>query len=101
MPMPKVYAVFITDSNGIFIDVDLDFCRVTGYSPDELASMGMADLLQPDQWTKYRRKMHTINEKDLSTINISGLTEKNGTEHSAMIRIVRIPDNLFLCALML
>ena len=101
MPMEDVHAVFITDSNGILIDADSDFCRITGYSPAELTAMGMADLLQADQWVQYKRNMCSICEKGMLTISISGLIDKNGTEHSAAVSIVRIPGNLFLCALTL
>ncbi len=99
--MEKVHAVFITDSNGILINVDSDFCRVTGYSSAELYAMGMADLLQADQWDQYWSKMLSTFEKCVSTISISGLIEKNGAGHSATVSIARIPGNLFVCTLTL
>jgi PAS domain S-box-containing protein len=40
--------IFITDSNGRYIDANRAACRMTGYSRDELLNMRIMDLALPD-----------------------------------------------------
>jgi PAS domain S-box-containing protein len=46
-------AVFVTDPNGRYIDVNAAACRLLGYTREELLRMGVADVIPPEARPAY------------------------------------------------
>jgi PAS domain S-box-containing protein len=42
-------AIMVTDLNGNFIDVNSAMCKMVGYTKEELLSLNIADVIDPDQ----------------------------------------------------
>jgi PAS domain S-box-containing protein len=62
-------AIFISDENGKYIDVNLSACRMVGYSKEELVQMSVADLLVPEDVKSNPPRFDLLREgRALSTI---------------------------------
>ena len=89
------YGVFITDENGRYVEVNKAAAELTGYSPEELTAMGIADVLASDSLDSGRRQFarlfHTGSSSGTAT-----LIRKDGTGFQVRIDAVRLSATRFL-----
>lgn len=85
-------AIFIVDEHGSYVEVNEAACRMTGYSREELSSMGIRDLASPEAPPADLRvfgrlkEMGTVEEEIL-------LRRKDGSDLPTLLRAVAISEN--------
>ncbi len=71
------YGIFISDSEGHYIDVNPGACDITGYSREELLGMSIPDLLAPDSRKEGAQHFQTLVESGRSNGEF-GFVRKDG-----------------------
>jgi len=77
-------AIFIQDLNGTIIDVNNKLLSLFGYDRSEIMSVGMADLVNAAEESKYRSAMESL-VKDGATVFEIDLKRKNGEPFPAEV----------------
>lgn len=87
--------IFIVDAEGKHVDVNKTACQMTGYSPEELRTMGIADLASPQAAAELLPTMHRLKEaKHLQTEVV--LRKKDGSEMIASLKAVALNDDRYM-----
>ena len=89
------YGVFISNSNGCYLDVNPAACEITGYSNKELCSMSIEDLLTPVSLEAGMKSFREVSEKGSSIIETT-FRHKNGQERWWSVSGVKLSDSSFL-----
>jgi PAS domain S-box-containing protein len=89
------YAVFVTDEQGRYTQVNPAACRMTGYDEQELLTMSIQDLLpeeSQEDGLRYFRQLHVDGKIRGETLYLT----KNGEKRWWSITAVKISDTRFL-----
>lgn len=74
-------AIFISDAQGRYRDVNREACRITGYTREELLTMTVGDLLDGDKETilkDHQRFLQTLRKQKNFRSSSKGMRHKNG-----------------------
>ena len=89
------YGVFITDEIGRYVEVNKAAAELTGYSPEELTAMGIADVLASDSLDSGLRQFARLSTTGSSS-GTATLIRKDGTGFQVRIDAVRLSATRFL-----
>ena len=82
-------AIFVTDANGLYVDVNQQASALTGYSYDELLAMSISDLLAPEGRATGTRMFGEL----IATGRVKGevwLQHKDGRKIDAELSTMRV-----------
>jgi len=82
--------IFICDDDLRFLDVNPAACRITGYTREELLTLGVADMLAPGE-PRLARDLPGFSTGQVVTIERPAL-RKDGTRYIVEVTSKRLPD---------
>ena len=87
--------IFIVDSSGKYVDVNLTACQMTGYSREELLDMSIQELASPESPPN---NLDSFNEVKMTGKAYSEvlLRRKNGTDLQASLLAVTLSEDRFM-----
>jgi len=88
-------AIYLSDLNGDFTDVNESMCKITGYSKEELLQLNIEDIIDPEQ-LKIDPIIQGKNMKEGSMIRERRLVRKDGGIFEVESNVKRIADNQIL-----
>jgi PAS domain S-box-containing protein len=86
-----VESIFIADKNGRYLDVNPSACLLVGYTRDELLSLSIRDLSDPDNLETAMAGFNTLLTEGRVVQEIS-LKKKDGTLVPVILNAVMLPD---------
>ena len=86
-----VESIFIADKNGRYLDVNPSACQLVGYTRDELLSLSIPDLSDPDNLETAMAGFNTLLAEGRVVQEIS-LKKKDGTLVPVILNAVMLPD---------
>ncbi len=87
--------IFITDSEGRYIDVNQAACRMTGYSRDELLNMTIMQLTPPDAPAEAFENLEELKRKGKTSSEIV-IQRKDGSVIYASLDAVALSDGRYM-----
>jgi len=88
-------AIYLSDINGNFTEVNESLCKITGYSKDELLQLNIKDIIDPEQ-LKADPIIQWQNLQERSVIRERRLIRKDGKIFEVESNVKRIADNQVL-----
>ncbi|MBU1706976.1 PAS domain S-box protein, partial [bacterium] len=88
-------AIFVTDSDGRYIEVNDAACRMTGYTREELLKMSIAELSPPDSPPEAFESFADLKRTGKSYGEI-GIRRKDGTDIQASINAVTLTGERYM-----
>ncbi|MDR3685531.1 MAG: PAS domain S-box protein [Coriobacteriia bacterium] len=89
------YGVFVTDELGHYVDINATAADITGYAPEELTHMSIADLLSGESLGWGKESFASLLETGTST-GTGLFLRKDGTTFHGRVDAVRLSDTRFL-----
>ena len=86
-----VESIFIADKSGRYLDVNPSACQLVGYTRDELLSLSIPDLSDPDNLETAMAGFNTLLTEGRVVQEIS-LKKKDGTLVPVILNAVMLPD---------
>jgi PAS domain S-box-containing protein len=86
-----VESIFIADKNGTYLDVNPSACRLVGYSRDELLSLSIPDLVDPDDPEPALAGFNTLLKEGRMVQEVS-LKRKDRSLVPVILNAVVLPD---------
>jgi two-component system, sensor histidine kinase and response regulator len=78
--------------DGLIIDVNLPYCKMSGYDKNDILKMNIADLRSSDNKNISNRKITDLTKKDKDFF-ISNHLRKDGTEFPVEVNVNRVYEN--------
>ncbi|QAR32326.1 PAS domain S-box protein [Geovibrio thiophilus] len=88
-------SIFISDHNGLIVEVNKEACRITGYSEKELLSMMVVDLWPPDSVENARKAEEVLFEEGIVSETLKFM-RKNKETFFMRISVVKIAENRYI-----
>ncbi|TVQ27583.1 MAG: PAS domain S-box protein [Spirochaetaceae bacterium] len=88
-------AVFVADQNGRYRDVNPEACRITGYTPEELRSMAVTDLIVEEHLDTARNHFMQVATAGRATTEVEFRT-KSGERRWWSVIASRVNSELFV-----
>ena len=88
-------AVFVSDNNNRYIEVNESACRITGYTREELLSMEISRLAAPDDFVNLEASIEKL-FKAGRTSRTGKFIKKDGSQLYMSIDSVKLSDNRFI-----
>ncbi len=90
------YGVFIADATGNYVDVNPAASRIAGYARDELLTMGIRDLIAPDDQEDGAAHFAQVVEQGAAE-GVIPFVRKDGTWRLWNVTAVRLSEERILC----
>ncbi len=87
--------IFITNDQGIYVDVNETACQMTGFSKSELLSMSIPELLSPESPPESFEIFKELKIEGNNQANVI-LRKKDGTDFHASLKAVVLSGNRFM-----
>ncbi len=89
------YGIFVTDSHGFFITVNLAAEELTGYTREELIGKNLIEIIHEDERLNAKNYFAYVREKIHLTAETRFITKKNDSRH-LLVKAVKLDDNTYL-----
>lgn len=94
--------IAIADLDGIFVKCNPAFCKLVGYSEDELRSIHFLSLVHPDDRTKNQEALRALQSGEVSSYEIENrYSHKQGTVVAVRKLVSLLPDGSGKASLLL
>ena len=89
------YGVFLADSEGKYLEVNAEACRMTGFDHDELVGKRIGEIIDDETRQQTIDSFNRL-KKEGQTTNLSGFIRKDGEKRKWLTKAIKLDETRYL-----